>query len=121
MKQQDDSLDQARAMWDDLVTNHVAYFGDVTPAMNEVGLKKIAALIKQKKIGCWDELMSDEELAQTMSEQSLTNDVLQLIGAWCIRTTEARQNVTPPTENEEIKSLYQLVSQIFKTLKVEQD
>lgn len=121
MKQQDNSLDQARAMWDDLVTNHVAYFGDVTPAMNEVGLKKIAALIKQKKVGRWDELMSDEELSQTIGEQSLTNDVYVLIRSWCIRTIEARKNVTPPTENEEIKSLYQLVAQIFKTLKVEQD
>lgn len=121
MKQKDTSIDDARVMWDQLVNTNMTYIGDIPPALNEAGIARLAELIKQKKVGRWDEPLTDEQLVDMVQVPSLAKDTADLIWSFFVRTNEARKFVTPPTPLDETRSLYQLVSQIFKALSVKQD
>ncbi len=108
---------EAQAWFDNLKKQ----LSDTNVHITAQGLEDIAILLHQKKVGRWDALMNDAQVAELEKTPCKLNDVAELITAWFERTLDAKAFETPPTELDLSKSMYQLVSQIFKTLHVEMD
>lgn len=110
------SLDEARMYWEYLL-NNMAYEG-ATPALSENALVSISQMIDRKRVGKFDELMTDEQVLITTQDKSLLMEVHSLIVAWFNRTIEAHNFETAPTEIEDLKQSLQVASQILKVCRV---
>lgn len=113
----DKDIEEARAWYENLRKE----LHPSNAAITEHGLEMIAGLLYVKKVGRWDDLMNDAELEAVVRTPSKMTDIAQLIKSWHVRTNEADMNETIPTDTDFFKSLYQLVAQIMKTLRVEMD
>lgn len=89
--------------------------------LTEQGLEDIATLLHMKKVGRWDDLMNEHQITALKAENNKINDVANLIDAYYHRRRESENYTTPPTAMDLDKTLYQLVSQILKVLRVEMD
>jgi len=118
-KQKDTSSEETYIFWDYLL-GQMTYNGS-PPSLSSTGYNTLQEVLRKKKVGRWDEHMTDEDLQEAMAEKSIVNDVAGLITAWEIRTNDARKFTTPPNILEEMKSVYQLVSQIIKTIGADLD
>lgn len=107
-------------IWYDNLLKQMHWQG-AQPSITEQGLKDIQTLLNVKTVGRYDPLMNDDQVTELKSQKCKTNDVAEVITSWFVRTTEALKFEVPPDEIELDKSMYQLVLQIFKILRVEMD